>query len=85
MPQLGRYDDGSFFYWCIGKFQIIRYTRDLLFSSFQKYKDEGEYNFFGIGWGPHYFGFFTAGIRRVTDDDNLRERQEGPADQTSER
>lgn len=59
----GRYDDGSFFYICWGKFQIVRFAQGMLEYSFKKYPD-GEYEFYGVGWGPHYFGFFKAGVRR---------------------
>ena len=57
------YDNGGFFYICWGKFQIVRFTQGMLEYSFTKYPD-GEYTFYGVGWGPNYFGFFKAGVRR---------------------
>lgn len=63
MPDMGKHDDGRFFYWCWGRFQIVRFTKEMLQYSFEKWPD-GNYEFWGIGWGPYYFGFFMAGVTK---------------------
>jgi len=55
--------EGFLYKTIFGKFAIVKFPKEVLKYIFKKWPD-GEYSFIGIGWGYHYLGLFTAGIKR---------------------